>query len=175
MHPDAANPDTPVFETQRMFKAPLARVWQAWSRIEQFGLWWGPKGCAIDMKQLDFRPGGFCHYAMTPEGAPTMWGRFLYREIAPHGRIVWLNGFSNPECGIARAPFSDLCPLEIENTATFAAQGDATLVTLHARPFGATAPERAFFAELCDTGSLAQGYGGTLDQLADHLSAHAAD
>ena len=47
--------------------------------------------------------------------APAMWGRFNYREIVAGERIVWLNSFANAQCGIARAPFSELCPLEIEN------------------------------------------------------------
>jgi len=41
-------------------------------------------------------------------------------------------------------------------------------MTLHAEPFGASA-EEVKFAELCCSGSLEQGYGGTFDQLADHL------
>jgi hypothetical protein len=82
---------------------------------------------------------------------------------------VWLSSFANESCGIAGAPFSDNCPLEIQNTVTFTEQGRSTTVSLRAEPFGATAAELAFFAELCSSGSLAQGYGGTLDQLAEQL------
>jgi hypothetical protein len=98
-----------------------------------------------------------------------MWGRFNYREIVPNERIVWLNSFANEKCGIARAPFSDLCPLEIENSVAFAEQQGATRMTLRAEPFGASAEEVKYFAELCSSGSLEQGYGGTFDQLDDHL------
>jgi hypothetical protein len=42
-------------------------------------------------------------------------------------------------------------------------------MTLHAEPFGASLEEIKYFAELCSSGSLQQGYGGTFDQLADHL------
>jgi hypothetical protein len=80
---------------------------------------------------------------------------------------VWLNSFSNERCGIARAPFSDVCPLEIENTVTFTEQDGVTTVTLRAQPFGETADERQFFEDLQP--SLQQGYGGTFDQLAAHL------
>ena len=161
------------FELMRHFKAPLARVWSAWSEPGQIGHWWGPKGCSLEVARMEFRTGGFFHYRMMFEGGAGMWGRFMYREIAPRERIVWLNSFANERCGMARAPFSELCPLEIENTVSFRAEGDGTLVTLRALPFGASEAEVAYFAELCSTGSLAQGYGGTFDQLGEHLNAPA--
>ena len=100
--------------------------------------------------------------------APTMWGRFNYREITERERIVWLNSFSNDKCGITRAPFSELCPLEIDNSVTFVERAGTTTVTLRAEPFGATDEERKYFEDLQP--SLEQGYGGTFEQLADYLS-----
>ena len=157
------------FEITRVFKASSPRVWTAWSDPDQFGKWWGPKGCSIEISQHDFREGGFFHYGMKFEAASTMWGRFAYREIVLNKRIVWLNSFSNEKCGMARAPFSDLCPLEIENVVTFTEHAGTTTVTLRAKPFGASEEEQVYFGELCSSGSLEQGYGGTFDQLADHL------
>jgi uncharacterized protein YndB with AHSA1/START domain len=157
------------FEKERVFQAPLDRVWKAWSERDQLAKWWGPKGCSLEVSLLEFREGGFFHYAMRFENAPAMWGRFNFREIVPHERIVWLNSFANEKCGIARAPFSDLCPLEIENSVAFVEQEQTTKMTLHAEPFGASAEEIKYFAELCSSGSLEQGYSGTFDQLVDHL------
>ena len=162
------------FTIERAFAVPLHRVWDAWSRKAQFSKWWGPKGCSLDVLLLDFRAGGFTHYAMLSPGAPTLWGRFSYREITPRERIVWLNAFSNGRCGIARAPFSELCPLEIENSVRFEERDGTTTLTLHAEPFGATDEEVDYFAELCSSGSLEQGYGGTFDRLAGHLRQSAA-
>ncbi|WP_457282119.1 SRPBCC family protein [Polaromonas sp. P5_D5] len=157
------------FLIDRVFKAPRDRVWKAWSEAGNIQQWWGPKGCSIDLLRFEFRPGGFFHYAMKFPGAPTMWGRFNYREIAQGERIVWLNSFANEHCGIARAPFSEACPLEIENTVTFTEKNGSTIVALRAQPFGELAAERQYFEELKP--SLTQGYGGTLDQLAAHLGA----
>jgi len=157
------------FETKRVFTAPLDRVWKAWSERDQLAKWWGPKGCSLEVSLLEFRAGGFCHYAMRSGNAPAMCGRFNYREIVPHERIVWLSSFANEKCGIARAPFSDLCPLEIENSVVFAEQDGTTRMALHAEPFGASEEEIRYFAGLCSSGSLAQGYGGTFDQLDGHL------
>jgi uncharacterized protein YndB with AHSA1/START domain len=164
----SASHDKTTFVITRRYQRPLATVWQAWSEAEQLRHWWGPKGCSIDVLRLEFRPGGFFHYAMRFDGAPTMWGRFNYREIVARERIVWLNSFANESCGIARAPFSDICPLEIENAVGFSEQDGQTTVTLRARPFGEVDVERKYFEALQP--SLEQGYGGTFEQLADHLA-----
>ncbi|HSV61607.1 MAG TPA: SRPBCC domain-containing protein [Variovorax sp.] len=155
------------FHMTRRFRQPLETVWQAWSEADRFRQWWGPKGCRIELHRFEFRPGGFLHYAMVfPEG-PAMWGRFAIREIAPRERLVWLNSFSNERCGIARAPFSEDCPLEIQNTVSFAEEAGQTIVTLHAVPFGELDSERVYFEELHP--SLEQGYGSTFDALAEYL------
>jgi uncharacterized protein YndB with AHSA1/START domain len=156
------------FEINRVFNASLQRVWKAWSDAEQLQHWWGPKGCSIEVPLLEFRPGGFCHFAMKFAGEGTTWGRFNYREIVPRERIVWLNSFSNESCGITRAPFSELCPLEIENHVTFREHAGATTVVLRARPFGATPEECQYFEEI--RSSLEEGYGGTLEQLTSYLA-----
>jgi uncharacterized protein YndB with AHSA1/START domain len=159
---------TSAFEITRVFKAQRDRVWKAWSEADQLKHWWGPKGCSIGISRFEFRPGGFFHYAMKFADAPTMWGRFNYREIVVPERIVWLNSFSNVKCGITRAPFSELCPLEIENFVTFTEHAGTTTVSLRAEPFGEVAEERKYFEEL--RSSLEQGYGGTFEQLADCLA-----
>lgn len=119
------------------------------------------------MARFEFREGGFFHYAMKFDDAPTMWGRFNYREIDTLERIVWLNSFANEKCGIARAPFSEDCPLEILNTVRFTGQAGITSVAIQAEPFGELAAERQYFIDLHP--SMEQG-GGTLDQLAELLA-----
>ena len=94
-----------------------------------------------------------------------MWGRFSYREIAAFERLVWLNSFSNEWCGITRAPFSETCPLEIQNCVTFTEHAGQTTITLRAEPFGEVDAERRYFEDLHP--SLERGYGGTFEQLTD--------
>jgi uncharacterized protein YndB with AHSA1/START domain len=161
------NTDAVVFEITRHYDRPLAKVWRAWSEASALQQWWGPKGCAIEVRRFEFQPGGFFHYAMRFPGAEPMWGRFNYREIEPQKRLVWLNSFANERGGIARAPFSDECPLEIENSVSFAESAGRTTVALRATPFGELPAERRYFAELCP--SLNEGYGGTFDQLGEFL------
>jgi uncharacterized protein YndB with AHSA1/START domain len=163
-----AGNDEAVFEITRRFNLPRDVVWKAWSEPGQLQCWWGPKGCSIQVLRFEFRPGGFFHYAMKFENGPTIWGRFNYREIAAPERMVWLNSFANERCGIMRAPFSERCPLEIQNAVTFTEQAGGTTVTLRAEPFGEVEEERKYFDELRP--SLEQGYGGTFEQLANHLA-----
>jgi len=157
-----------TFNLVRTLPASPMTVWNAWSSAEALQSWWGPKGCTIKVALLEFRPGGFFHYTMNFPGSAAMWGRFLYREIVPETRIAWLNSFSNPGCGITRAPFDPNIPLEILNEVTMAAQSGKTVVTLNARAHGAAENEVNMFDGMFD--SLAQGYGGTFDQLAEYLS-----
>jgi uncharacterized protein YndB with AHSA1/START domain len=157
-----------AFVITRVFDAPLDLVWTAWSDAQHMQSWWGPKGCAIRVANFEFRPGGFFHYAMLFSDGPEMWGRFLFRDIQPQARIVWLNSFSNEGCGITRAPFKGAIPLEILNDVTFSEKAGKTTVTLTARPHGAADNERETFAGMF--ASLNEGYGGTFDKLASVLA-----
>ena len=157
-----------TFVIDREFAHPVSRVFGAWADPKKKAKWFGdPENPAT---VFEFRPGGFFHYSMDAAAAPTMWGRFNFLEIAAPDRIVWLNSFANRDCGMARAPFSDKCPLEILNIVTFSETAEGTTQSLRAEPFGATEEEKQFFEDLCSSGSLAQGFGGTFDQLSDHLN-----
>ena len=133
-----------VFEITRVFDAAARPGLDGLERRRPIATLVGAEGlCRRGRCALEFRAGGFFHYAMRFPGAPVMWGRFNYREIVEGERIVWLNSFANENCGIARAPFSELCPLEIENRVDIhGQQADGTIVSLRARPFGELAPER---------------------------------
>lgn len=161
--------DTKAVEFTRILKAPRDRVWQAWSTADELQKWWGPQGCKLRAKSLEFRPGGFFHYEMKFKNTPSMWGRFNYREISDGERIVWLNSFANDRGGIDRAPFALTFPMEVLNSAHFSEQSGKTIVTLRSTPFGATDEEIQGFESIYD--SMVKGYGATLDQLEAHLGA----
>jgi uncharacterized protein YndB with AHSA1/START domain len=156
-----------TFVITRVFEAPRELIWKAWSEADQLKVWWGPKGCTIEVAKLEFRPGGFFHYIMQFANGTRWWGRFLYREIAAQERILWLNSFSNEGCGITRAPFKAPIPLEILNDVTFMEKAGKTTVSLRATPHGATAEEIEAFNGM--HAGMEQGYGATFDQLAQVL------
>src|SRR5262245_10160575 len=156
-----------AFVITRVFDAPLSLTWKAWTEADQLKAWWGPKGCTIEVANLELRPGGFFHYNMRFANGTEWWGRFLYREIAARERILWLNSFSNAGCGITRAPFDSAIPPEILNDVTLAEQAGTTTPPLPAAQHGATEQEVATFKGM--HASLETGYGGTFDQLAGVL------
>ena len=97
-----------------------------------------------------------------------MWGKFVYREVKPPERLVFVNSFSDEKGNIIRAPFSADWPLEVLSTLTFEEQNGKTTLTLRGVPLNASDAERKAFEGMF--GSMQQGWGGTLDQLAQHLA-----
>lgn len=157
-----------TFVVSREFDAPRELVFKAWTEPERLAQWWGPKGMTVTTKSIDVRPGGVFHYRMDVPSGGRMWGRFVYREIAPPHRLVFVNSFSDESAGLARAPFSNDFPLEMLSAVLLEAVGDKTRLTLRAAPLNATPAERRFFHEMHR--SMQGGWGGTLDQLAAHLA-----
>jgi uncharacterized protein YndB with AHSA1/START domain len=155
------------FIISRTFNAPRDLVWKAWTERDHMQ-WWGPKGVTIHHAKLDLRPGGTFHYCMkTPEGRE-MWGKWAIREIVKPERLVFVNSFSDADGGLTRHPMSPHWPLELLSTVTFVAQGDKTLLTIEWLPLNATEIERKTFDEGHE--SMKNGWGGTLDRLAEHLA-----
>jgi uncharacterized protein YndB with AHSA1/START domain len=149
--------------------APRELVWKAWTEREALEEWWGPKGCAIEIEELDVKPGGVFHYAMVMPGCSPYWGIFHYREVVKPERIVFVSSFSNEKGEITRAFFSDQWPKEVCNVVTFTEQGSQTVMSLRGRPINATAEEFAFYEGMF--GSMQQGFGGTFEQLETYLAA----
>ncbi|HSY16938.1 MAG TPA: SRPBCC family protein [Candidatus Acidoferrales bacterium] len=156
------------FVIAREFVAPRELVWKAWTEHDRLLQWFGPKGTIIKKANLDFRPGGLFHYCMqTPDGKE-MWGKFVYREINPPARILLVNSFSDQDGGITRHPFSAQWPLLMLTESTFTEEAGKTTVTVKWLPLDATEEERRAF-DAARPG-MAQGWGGTFEQLADYLA-----
>ncbi|HEX4006516.1 MAG TPA: SRPBCC domain-containing protein [Acidobacteriaceae bacterium] len=91
-----------VNETERMvvtrvFDAPVALVWQAWTDPKYVMQWWGPKGFTSPVCKIDFRVGGKFLYCMrTPDGQEG-WNAGEYLEIVLHEKIVSSMYFSDAE------------------------------------------------------------------------------
>ena len=156
------------FAIERIFDAPRDLVWKAHSEIGHLSKWWGPKGFAWVNATLDFRPGGIFHYCMRSPDGHEMWGKFVYREVVKPERIVFVNSFSNKEGATVRAPFAPDFPLEVANTLTFSGQGGKTTLNLRGAPVNASAAELARYR--ATNTSMNQGFAGTFDQLAEHLT-----
>jgi uncharacterized protein YndB with AHSA1/START domain len=59
----------------REFKAPIAKVWSAWTQADLLDKWWGPRPWNAVTKTMDFKPGG----------------QWLYSMVGPAGEVHWSN------------------------------------------------------------------------------------
>ena len=75
----------------RIFDAPRALVFKAWTDPVHVAKWWGPKGFTNPVCEMDVRPGGALRIVMrAPDGAEyPMTG--IFREIVPSERLVFTN------------------------------------------------------------------------------------
>ena len=93
--------ERPKLTLERTFKASIDDVWELWTTKEGIESWWGPEGFKVAVRDLDLRPGGELHYAMSatgPEqieymakaGMPiTTQNRVTYTQIEPPRRLVY--------------------------------------------------------------------------------------
>src|SRR6516162_8172147 len=108
----------------RVFDAPRALVFKAWTDASELAQWWGPKGFTNPVCELDVRVGGAIRIHMcSPDGSVyPMRGEF--REIVPPERLV----FTNIAVDAADKPI-----IEGLTTVTFTERGGNTTMTLDTR------------------------------------------
>jgi len=162
---DAARPE---FVVTRVFDAPRELVFKAWTERERLARWWGPKGAAIQIRDLDLRPGGTFHYGMRAPDGHDIWGKWVFREIRAPERLVFIASFTDEKGNPIRNPFAPDWPLEVLSTLTFTEQEGRTTLTMHGAPLNASERERTAFEG--GYASMRQGWTGTLDQLTDYLA-----
>jgi uncharacterized protein YndB with AHSA1/START domain len=143
-------------------------VWKAWTEAEHLAQWWGPSIFKNAVISFDFRPGGVFHYSMTKPDGGKMWGRFVYREIVPPQRLVYVNAFADEKGELAPNPWIADWPLETLQTLTLIEENGKTLLTLRGTPLNATPNQRKAFLGMHP--SMRQGFGGTFEQLAAYLN-----
>ncbi len=153
----------------REFNAPRDMLFEVWSNPEHFTQWFSPKGFKNHFKTLDIRAGGGIHYRMTAPDGTEVWGRAQYREISKPNRIVYLQWFSNPEGGIGFHPLAPSFPRQMLTTIVFeSVSASKSKITLTWQPYEATAEELATFEAAKP--NMAQGWGGTFEQLDAYLA-----
>jgi uncharacterized protein YndB with AHSA1/START domain len=143
----------------RMFDAPRARVWKAWTDPERLKRWWGPEGFSSPVCRIDLRVGGAYLFCMrSPEGKD-YWSTGLYREIVPLERLVCSDSFADERGNVVPASHYGMegdLPLELQMTVTFEEQDGKTTMTLR----------HAGFPEGEHRESAAAGWNESFDKLA---------
>ena len=141
----AKEPAEREFVITRVFDAPRALVWKAWTECPRLMRWFGPKGFTMRVATLDLRPGGVFHYCLRSPDGHDIWGKFVYREIVAPERIVLVNSFSDEPGNLTRHPMSQTWPLEMLSTTTFTEHEGKTTITVRWAPLNATEAERKTF------------------------------
>ncbi len=81
----------------RVFDAPRALVWKAWTDPKYVMQWWGPKGFTTPVCKMDFRVGGKFLYCMRSPDGQEFWNGGEYHEIVLREKIVFSMYFSDAE------------------------------------------------------------------------------
>ncbi|WP_266157738.1 SRPBCC family protein [Dyella silvatica] len=84
---------------KREFAAGRQLVWDCHTKRELLDRWFAPKPLTTKTSHMEFKPGGYWHYAMiTPDGQ-AFWSRLDYQAIHPIDSYAALDGFCD-EAGI---------------------------------------------------------------------------
>nr|WP_315464544.1 SRPBCC family protein [uncultured Rhodoferax sp.] len=81
-----------VISLTRLYDAPLAAVWEAWTRPEEVAQWWGPRGFTLTNHSHDLRTGGHWHYTMHGPDGTDYENTTQYLEVVPMQRMVYDHG-----------------------------------------------------------------------------------
>lgn len=130
--PKPAHTPSDTLEISRIFDAPRALVFKAWTAPEHLARWWGPKDFSAPSLSMDFRAGGKYRHAIRSPDGTDYWMRGTYREIVEPERIVFTFAWEdNPPQPTG----------ETLVTVTFDDHGGKTRLTFRQEPF-ATVEER---------------------------------
>ncbi|MGG1314149.1 MULTISPECIES: SRPBCC domain-containing protein [Cohnella] len=118
---------------ERIFNAPRALVFRAYSDIEQLKRWYAPPGWSITVKSFSFRPSGVWHFSLKcldenqPFFGQESWQKVVFRDIIEPERIVYSDAFSDAEGNVPEGMGEALVTL------TFLEQAGKTKLIHHAQ------------------------------------------
>jgi uncharacterized protein YndB with AHSA1/START domain len=100
----------------REFAAKRQLVWDCYTKQELLDQWFAPKPLTTKTKHMEFKEGGYWHYAMVMPDGQEFWSRQDYQSIRPIDGYAALDAFSdetgavNPDLPRARwdVGFTDL-------------------------------------------------------------------
>ena len=80
---------------KREFAAKRQRVWDCYTKQELLDQWFAPKPLTTKTKHMEFKEGGYWHYAMVMPDGQEFWSRQDYQTINPIDGYVALDAFSD--------------------------------------------------------------------------------
>lgn len=154
---------------ERIFDAPLEKVWRTWTDPKIVKNWWGPKDFTAPKIQIDFREGGKYLYEMRGKAGPDMpvrdfWSGGVFKKIVPMKKIVLTDYFTDDKGNKVSSTYYGMSadfPMEMELMVTFKGQGDRTKLTLNY-------PTRGKMPA-ADRKGMKEGWNQSLDKMAEAL------
>ena len=137
----------------RLFDAPRELVFEAWTNLKHIPHWWGPKGFATTVHEMDVRPGGVWRLTMRGPDGRDYKNRIVFVEVAKPERLVYKH---EPEPGSE--------PVSFQTTVTFVEREGQTEVTVRM-----LFPSPQARDHVVKTYGAIEGLNQTLGRLADHL------
>lgn len=114
-------------EIIRVFDAPRALVWQAWTDPKMMAQWFAPKHFTNPVCELDVRPGGQLRIVMRGPDGNEYPCAGVFCEVVKPERLVFTNNAVDSDGKIL---------LEGLTTVTFAEQDGKTTMALHTHAVG---------------------------------------
>lgn len=100
--------DPKVIAGTRIFDAPRALIFAAWTEPRHLAQWFGPNGFSLTTHAFDFRPGGVWRFVMHGPDRRDYQNRVTFDEIVPPERIAYHHGGAD-----------DVEPVEFRTVVTF--------------------------------------------------------
>ena len=79
----------------RVFDAPIAAIWQAWTDSEAVKQWWGPMDFTAPLANMDVRVGGTSLLCMSNPQFGTHYSTWQYQEIVPMERLDFIHNLAD--------------------------------------------------------------------------------
>ena len=134
----------------RIFDAPRALVFEAWTDPKHLARWSGPRGFTTTQDKMDLWPGGAYRACLHAPDGSDHWVRGVYHEIVQPERLVFTHAWEDE--GGTPGP-------ETVVTVTFADHGGKTEMTFH----------QAVFESVASRDGHMGGWSESFQRLAEHL------
>lgn len=138
--------DSDTYLIERLFNAPRAAVWRAWSQPDLLARWYGP-GIETIIHEFDLRPGGVWLNEMK-WGDKSDLSKMAFISVTPLEQIVWHHSSTNRDWEIVPNPMMPDWPLVLLTSVEFTDAGNQTKVRFRQTPLDASDAETACFTRM---------------------------
>jgi len=134
----------------RVFQAPIALVFAAWTEPQHLAHWSGPQGFTTPESSMDFRPGGRYRACLRAPDGVDHWVGGVYQTIEPPHKLVMTHAWEDAQ----------------------GRPGHQTLVTVTLSEEGPKATRMHFRQSGFESVASREGHGGGWSSSFERLQAH---